>query len=255
MKVPYLLLLAFVFAFTNNTQAQQEIFDAIVKMQEAKDASGGKDICTESFFNRRADSGKRFTKMFVERNFNLNPLETKYSKAKDRAVIKLELSIVGRDKAPEVNYMFAVKEGGKWLMDGYQRGDTYGEAFLAGAITGHFQTSEIPEDGKVKAAAMQIIVAHRDPATLDKAIDDIFSEKVGSYLYGEFKKYATGGFSYNSSGYLEFQNIGYICYNRENSDQKFYTIYFRKEEGSDKLIWFEGNEGDPYERTFFPRER
>jgi len=231
--------------------AQTDIMDSIKMVQDNNSPEAAKSFCTDGFWNASRDGGERVFKQLVRMGDDVEFVVSDEKTNGDRALLVLDFMRDG-EKRDEV-YLYAVKDGDHWMMDGFNESKRMIEPFLNGDCSGHFVPTDLPSDPELEKVGKKMLEFTRDREgliTYLKSISTENSEFSSVIVQVTDESFTTSNFK--SAGYSKEMDLGYIYLELLDEDgyDDVAVIYVRRMPNG-KYYIHNYSFGGPSSRGFF----
>ena len=210
--------------------AQEELIDAINTIREEKAPENGKTVCTDSYWNAEKDGGKRAFTQFAKMPSAMELKVIDKKTEQDRAVLTVHLMMNGQ--AMDEIYIYALKEGEQWLMDGINESKYMVKYFMEGKCSGHFDPASIPANEDLQSIAETMLKHTKDSDALKAYMQEVFTED--SDYASVVEQFTDAGYDkvmVSGAGYSEDFGKGYIYFTQIKSSEDYesdITIYLKR---------------------------
>lgn len=227
------------------------MLESLNEIRKNQTPEKGEDFCTPSYWTAKTDGGQKTCKRLMRYGSEVELKISKEMNGGNRAVLIVDFLRDG-EKRDEI-YLFCVKEGDKWLMDGFNESNGMIEPFMAGDCSGHFDPTELPADPTLSKIGAEMEALRTDREGLIAYCKERFTSTDNFYFTRQFcdPDYVSGKFE--GGGYSNELGRGYMHFTNNEEGRTYeanITLYIIKEEDGTYRIALT-HYTSPYSRGFF----
>ena len=134
---------------------QSETWEQFTTAIGKADAAKAESLCSKEYWSKpHGNTGVDFFGQAVRKRFGMPVISKEVRKG--RAVLTANIQV--RDRTVDRVYVYLVKHGANWQIDGIDENDDH-EFFLNGSVSGHFHPRDLPPSKAMEELGQQILLA------------------------------------------------------------------------------------------------